>query len=212
MRLLSTMLALIALVVPWSQLQADSPADEGALALRIAELISRADLSGAAAALHYPPSWSDEQREQDAAAVERSLQFYTEQFGTVSGVTPQLEPILFYEVGAGGGDMPYWQNISPSVVNDYLFSVKFSKLGEGLLKIRAVRHPTVPMPTIQSIGFGLPAAREGAKAKIIEVTKGLLRLKGMQLPPNIDQILNDQLRPVERQEAASGAKRRYPAV
>ena len=96
--------------------------------------------------------------------------------------------------------MPYWASISPYGVTDYLYSVNFSKLGPGFLKIRTVRQSTLQGPAVQSIGFAISAKREDVKAKFIPVMKRFLEFKGQQLPPNIYEILEKSLQPAGYQQ------------
>lgn len=164
------------------------------IALRIAHLIADHDTNAAAALLHYPSTYSTQERDHDSEEVAKSLSFLLEEFGDISELSRHLKSAVFFEIGVGGGDIPYWESLSPLNITDYLYSANFAKLGPGFLRIRIFRHPTLPGPAVRSIDFALPAMRGDTKAKLISIMKRFFEFKGQQLPPDIDEILERSLK------------------
>jgi hypothetical protein len=165
------------------------------LADRAIQLIERGSAEDVAELLHYPPTYTEAERKEDSGAVADSIRFLLGRTGQISNPKPWLKPAEFFEVGAGGGDMPYWQSLSPLRTIDYVYSVQYEKLGSGFLKVRAFKHPSIPKPAIMSIGIGFPVADPDSKKLVIALIRGLTEHKGHQAPPNLEEILEQTLKP-----------------
>jgi hypothetical protein len=174
-----------------------APHEAETLGNRVVELLSKQDSRSVARLMHYPAAYTRKQREEDMAGVESLISFFLRRFGTPTAVKREQGTVAFFEIGGGGGDLPYWQSLSPFETFDLIYSAQFSKLGAGILKVRIFRHPSVGQPEIQSVGFGLPTTRADAKSEMVSAAKEMMRLKGMPLPPNIDEILEQNLKPEE---------------
>jgi len=154
-----------------------------------ARALERGDARAAAARFHYPPSYSDSQREADAAAVAESLALFLARFGHPGQIEPRRQASAFFEVGAGGGDMPYWQSISPLRTLDFAYDVWFANFGPGFLVVR-VLVPSEGLPReVQRLGFALPVDPQ-SKRRVAEVARDLFALKKRPMIPAIEQPLD----------------------
>jgi hypothetical protein len=184
-----------------SSADSDSLSDGEKLAERVSQLLLRENLGAAASLMHYPPMYTKEEKLEDVAGVTDSLRFLIGEFGSVSNVSINREWESFFEVGAGGGDPRYWESISPFDSHAVVLRAHFSILGPGLIKIQLVRHPSIEGFAVHSINFGLSAALADSKRKMIPIMKKMMEeVNGMLLPPNIDELLEQNLRPVKRLE------------
>ena len=176
-----------------------APHQAAMLTNRVIELLSKDDPRSVARLMHYPAAYTEKQREEDVAGVETCMSFLLRRFGTPSAAKRAIRPMAFFEIGGGGGDLPYWQSLSPFETYDIIYSAHFSRLGAGVIKVRVFRHPSGSKPEVQWVGFGLLAARADAKSEMMSMAKEMMRLKGIPLPPNIDEILEQNIKPGEHQ-------------
>jgi hypothetical protein len=165
------------------------------LADRAIKLIEGGSAEDVSELLHYPPTYTEAERKKDSGAVADTIRFLLGRTGRISNPRPWLRPAEFFEVGMGGGDMPYWQSLSPFRTTDYVYSVRYEKLGSGFLKVRAFAHPSIPEPALMSIGIGFPVADPDSKKLVIALIRGLEEHKGRQAPPNLEEILDQTLKP-----------------
>ena len=107
----------------------------------------------AAALLHYPPSYSLAEREEDAAGVTQFLVTHLEAFGSPTEPELHREPVTTVDSGVSGGSVPYWAKLSPFDSAQFLYRVTFSKAGAGFLKFVVFHHPDSDNPEVQSIWF-----------------------------------------------------------
>jgi hypothetical protein len=196
------LIGIAAIIIAMSSLSAAEPVaphEAETLANRVVELLSKGDPRSVARLMHYPAAYTEKQREKDMTEVETLMSLLLRRFGTPSAAKHEIRPVAFFEMGGGGGDLPYWQSLSPFQTYDVFYSAQFSRLGTGVIKVRVFRHPSVSKPEVQWVGFGLPVTRADAKSQIISMTKEMMRLQGMTLPPNIDEILEQNIKPGGRQ-------------
>lgn len=167
------------------------------LASRAVDLLERRDTSALAALLHYPPTAQTE-RAKDIAAVEKMLQFLLSRFGAPSEVKPwRGGAVSFFEVGVSAGTIEYWQSLSPFETIDNVYSAKFERFGFGIVKIEAFKHAAMTTPQVRTVAFGLLTSRSDAKSLIIQATRDMMAVMEVPLPPNIVELLDQQLRPVD---------------
>ena len=195
MRKISIIIAVFMLIPFVCSAEPVTPPEAETLANRVIELLANQDAEAVARLMHYPPGYTAKEREDDIAGVRTSINFLLLRFGEVSQVKRENGPIVFFEIGCAGGDLPYWQSLSPLKTLNLIYLARFSNLGVGVIKICIFRHENVSKAEIQSVWFGLPASRADAKSEIASAMKDMMRLKGKPLPPNIDEILDQNLRP-----------------
>ena len=177
-----------------------SPVDRArGVAERTVRALERGDAQAAAAQLHYPPSYSASERAEDAAAVATSLSFLLNRFGRPARSEPRRGAASFFEVGAGGGDMPYWQSLSPFRTLDFVYDAWFEHFGPGFLVVRVLVPVSGPAREVQRMGFALPIDPP-SKRRIAEATRDLFSLKGRGDLP-IEQLL-DRIEAAEIAEPA----------
>ena len=166
------------------------------------QALARADAKTAAAQLHYPPSYSESERSEDAAGVAQSLSFLLDRFGRPGRIEPTRDPSIpsFFEVGSGGGDMPYWQSLSPFRTLDFVYDVWFEKFGPGFLVVRVFVPAEGPPREVQRVGFALPVDTL-SKRRIVEATRDLFALKQRPQIPSLEQLF-DRIQPTRIPEPA----------
>lgn len=144
------------------------------------------DSRAVAELMHYPPSYTPEERKSDLTDVENGIRFLLERFGRVSDVKREEGHVSFFEVGGGGGDMGYWKSLSPMETVDVIYSAKFSKLGRGVIKIRIFWHGDGSAPGIFAVGFGLPVGRSDARTQIASAMRDMMSVRGEAVPPDFE--------------------------
>ena len=180
--LLVTMLATTA---AWGTPKTDRSIERKPLANRIASQLAKQDSAAVANSLHYPPSYTASEREQDVADVKKSFEFLFSLFGTVSNVKPHHLPVDSYELTFSGGLLPYWESLSPIDSVDFVYTAHFDKAGPGIIKIILFQHPSFAAPQVWRAGFGLIADRTDAKQFIIQTFQQHSVLMGDPLPPEL---------------------------
>jgi hypothetical protein len=180
-----------------------SPIDAArSVADRTVQAIERGDVAAAAAQLHYPPSYTKSQRSDDAAAVAESLTLFLTRFGRPGQIEPRRDAsaFAFFEVGAGGGDLPYWQAVSPFRTLDFVYEAWFENFGPGFLVVR-VLVPGAGLPReVQRLGFALPVDPL-SKRRVVEVMAALFALKNAPQIPDLEQLF-DWIHPTEIRQPA----------
>lgn len=169
--------------------------DSENLANRVIELLAKQEHQAVAHLMHYPPTYTENHRKEDAEGIGSDISFLLGRFGSPTEVKRENGLMAFFTITVGGGDVPYWQSISPFETYDFIYSVHFSNLGVGEILVRIFRNPKDNKPEIQSLGFGLPVTRPDAKSEVASAIKGMMQRNGIALPPNIDQILENELKP-----------------
>lgn len=165
------------------------------LADRVVAAIAGEDPRSAAALLHYPASYDAKTRAEDVKKVRETIGVLIGYFGRVSGAAHEEQQVTYFEIGGGGGDVPYWKAKSPYTARNIVYRVKFAKAGAGVVRVRTFEDPIAAAPEVESIAFGLRASRPNAKRDIIEATKAVMRQKGMKLPENADALLDAAISP-----------------
>jgi len=78
-----------------------------------------------------------------------------------------------------------------------VYSATFERLGLGIVKIADFKHASMTTPEIRTVGFGLLTSRSDARSLIIETSRDMMKIMEVPLPPNILELLDQQLRPVD---------------
>ena len=135
----------------------------------IVTLLVQGDVKSVASKLHYPISYTSSERTQGESDVKESLAFLLQRFGSVSRVELHTKAIQFYEIGISGDNLKYWESLSPIQTKDFVYKVKFSKLGDGVLKVSV--FTTASGTEVRGIFFGLEPSKPNARGIIIEIMK-----------------------------------------
>jgi hypothetical protein len=169
------------------------------MAKRVTSLLEAGDSNRVAQLLHYPPSYSEEERRADIADLQKMLAFFIDRFGLPSDLEIQDTPLSFYEVGASGGSLEYWANISPLEIRAFVYTARFSKLGPGILKIHLFQPAGQSKFELQGVAFGLKVSSPSARTIMIRTMVDLSKLMGRPMSPNDIEMLEQQLQPSEFQ-------------
>ena len=73
------------------------------LVARTVQMLVRGDIRSVAESMHYPPSYTAEERTKDVTSTGAGLDFTAQAFGQISDPKPHTELATFYEVGGSGG-------------------------------------------------------------------------------------------------------------
>jgi hypothetical protein len=127
----------------------------------------------------YPSNYTSEQLSQDQQAIQNVFQVLFKKFGDIKEINITSDK-GFYEVGATGGTIFWWTSSNNAVTKKYVYSVKFSKFGEGFVKI----YSSSDKNSEKVVGFyyGLPINVQGSKIKAINAMQALL--DGQGVPSN----------------------------
>jgi hypothetical protein len=157
-------------------------------------LLARADSKALAASHHYPDSYTADERAKDVSDVEKSLNFLFESFGKPQNLRPTHERVTFYEMGAGGGTVPYWASLSPLAEQTLTYTAQFPNLGPGYVVLSVVRVQG-GSPELRAISFGLPLSSPTAKSTILNLTADLMKQMGISVSDEVRKALVEQLQP-----------------
>jgi hypothetical protein len=172
---------------------------ENPLAKQVASLLEVGNTDSVAQLLHYPPSYSEEERIADIANLQRNFAFLINRFGLPSDLRIQDKPLSFYEVGSSGGTIEYWANLSPLNIRAWVYLVNFSKLGPGILKIHLFQPKDKSKLELQGVAFGLAVSSPSARTTMIRIMVDLSKQMGQPMSPHEVEMLEQQLQSTEFQ-------------
>jgi hypothetical protein len=96
-----------------------------------ATALESGDHKAIAELFHYPPTYSMAQRADDAELVAESWAWLRTQFGAPATTLPHRSSATYYEIVVSGGDVAYWESISPFGGTICLYSTSFSDKRKG---------------------------------------------------------------------------------
>ena len=203
-RLLNTILITAALTVAAStsagSSKSDGPASARSLAARAVQSLSRGEIRSVAEMMHYPPAYTPEERKRDMASTGEGLDLIAREFGEISAIQVQTGSAQFYELGGSGGDVPYLSALSPHYAAQYLYKAKFSKRGDGYIRLTVIQLTATSPFEVLGVYLGLPTANPHSKPAILEITRKQLIHMQVPITPEVDRQIKESLKPV-----------RYPA-
>jgi hypothetical protein len=164
------------------------------IADQIVGLAERPDVLGLTERFHYPPTYTQAERQADSSDLADSLRFLFERLGKPQSPRLRRVPASVYEIGLSGGTVPYWESLSPFKTHTFLYSVQFSKAGPGFLKVDVFRNPAQGRLELQGLSFCLPAA-PATKTEVVEIMVELSAKIELPTPPNFKKLLQEQLQP-----------------
>jgi hypothetical protein len=132
--------------------------------------VSAEEYQAAADLMHYPASFTPDERRADAAAVAASLRILGEELGQPADAAPFTGERLSLNVAAYGGSNEYWAEHPDGVSVDY--AANFTEAGPGWVLFLFV--DVSGEWEIGQIAYGLPSSRPDARPRL---TKVLARLQ-----------------------------------
>jgi hypothetical protein len=196
---------LLATTIAFVVLSATARADPGqSAASQIVDNLARSDVRAVASSLHYPPTYTAEEREADIASVSKSLRFLLDRFGAPKNLRTTAERHVFFHVGTSGGDVPYWESISPYPNRVVVFQTDFANLGPGFVMVELISLDGGAPRVIKGVEFGLPAETPGSKQQILHQFEAMLTHMGVALPPDFQAIAAQQIQPFVTPPASAG--------
>jgi hypothetical protein len=176
--------------------ESDGPASARSLAARAVQLLSRGEIRSVAEMMHYPPTYTPEEREKDMSSTGDGLDLMAREFGKISGLKGHTGLARFYEIGGSGGDVPYLSSLSPHYSTQFLYEAKFSKLGDGYIRVTVIQLTAESHFEILGLYLGLPAANPHSKPAIIGITRRQLIHMQVPVTPDVERQIERSLRPV----------------
>jgi len=146
--------------------------------------------------MHYPPTYTPEERKKDISSTGDGLVLVARDFGAISSLEVYTGTALFYEIGGTGGDVPYVTSLSPYYSAPFLYKAKFSKRGDGYIRITAIQLTADSRFEILGVYFGLPAANPHSRPAILEITRKQLIHMQVPVTPDMERQMRKALRPV----------------
>lgn len=142
--------------------------------------MSAEEYQAAADLLHYPASFTPQERRSDASAVAASLRILGEELGSPADAAPFSGVRLSLNVGAYGGNNEYWAAHPDGVSVDY--SANFTEAGPGWVLFLFV--DVSGEWEIGQIAYGLPSARPDARPRLLKVFARLqAKAQEIAVPP-----------------------------
>lgn len=171
---------------------------------RIVDALSKGDAQTVARSLHYPPNYTAKEKDEDIAGVSKSLSFLLERFGLPKNPTATHERRVFFHVSSSGGNIPYWESVSPYKNQMVVYDVDFANFGRGVLVVELIALDGGVPQTVRGVEFGLLVDHPDAKKRIVSVTEGLITHMGVELPPNFRELASQQIQPFVAPQASPG--------
>ena len=166
------------------------------LAARAAELLSRGEIRSVAELMHYPPTYTPEERKKDIASTGDGLDLIAREFGAISGLKTHTGVAVFYELGGTGGDVPYVSSLSPRHSEEFLYKAKFSKRGDGYVRVTVIQLTARSKFEILGVHFGLPMGNPRSKPAMKEMTRRQLIHMQVPITPEVERQIEQSLQPV----------------
>lgn len=166
------------------------------VAARAVQLLSRGEVRSVAEMMHYPPTYTPEERKKDIASTGDGLDLMAREFGAISGLKIHTGVALFYELGGSGGDVPYLSSLKPHASAQVLYEAKFSKLGSGYIRVSAIQLTADSPFEVLGVYFGLPASNPRSKPAILAITRKQLAQMHVPLTPEVERQIEKALQPV----------------
>lgn len=159
----------------------DITSDPAAQGARIVQLIQADSFEEVASLLHYPATYTQQERLADQSAVANNLRFLSSEFGHLEEAVAAKEAVEFYKLSISGGDVPYWQSL-PNVGQDgYLtYRAVFSKFGPGIFHITFIRAEGGWQP--RSIEFGLERGQPKAGERMANIARQMVARMARRKP------------------------------
>lgn len=155
------------------------------------KLIQTEDFYGAALMYHYPPHYTQDELDQDIAAVAESLRIMTEEFGPFGPVKSLEEPTLYVNIHVSGGTHNYWDQQRQAFKVELM--TEFENFGPGFLVFQVVE--IVGTLEIKALAYGLPVSGESV-ARIKKVGDRMIPLVQQPLDkrtfPEADMLTEDK--------------------
>jgi hypothetical protein len=165
------------------------------LATRTVGLLVRGEFQPVAESMHYPPSYTPAQRQKDVTTTAAGLDLTAREFGEISDPKLHAGSAEFYEVGGSGGSVAYLSSMKPYYSGQFLFDAKFSKLGDGYVRIAVIQLTADAGFEVLGVYFGLQATPH-SKATLADITRRQLIHMNVPITPDLERQI-DALKPIQ---------------
>jgi hypothetical protein len=146
--------------------------------------------------MHYPPTYTPEERKKDISSTGDGLDLIAREFGAISGLKAHTGIAAFYEIGGTGGDVPYISSLSPHYSAQFLYEAEFSRRGDGYIRVTVIQLTADSEFEILGVYLGLPASNPHSKPAILEITRKQLIHMQVPVTPEVERQIRASLRPV----------------
>ena len=145
--------------------------------------------------MHYPPTYTPEERKKDISSTGEGIDLIAREFGAISGLKEQMGVALFYETGGTGGSVPYVSSLKPHDSGQFVYDAKFSKLGNGYIKVTVIQLTAKSHFEILGVYFGLPAGNPQSKPALLKVMRKQLVQMHVPITPELERQIEQSLNP-----------------
>ncbi|UCG52934.1 MAG: hypothetical protein JSW58_05080 [Candidatus Latescibacterota bacterium] len=154
--------------------------------------LGRGDVGSVAEMLHYPSSYSKEEKATDAAGVKDALEFLLTKLGALQGFERFIGDAVWYEVTLSGGDIGYWESLSPLNTVDLAYRGNFGKFGGGMVSVSFFE--TSSGMDIRAVIVRVDPSVQGARETVIDMFVELIQRQakktGEPVPDNLREIVS----------------------
>jgi hypothetical protein len=149
------------------------------------EMLKTGSASAVASGMHYPPTYTPEQRFKDVNGTTRDIELALRELGPLSDVHPFTGSDRVYTSGTTGGSLPYLRSLSPDFSADYYYQVHYRVAGAGYVHLKVIRLNAQSPPEVLQVEFQLPASDPGALARMSDLGQKELEAMGVQVTPEV---------------------------
>lgn len=170
------------------------PSSPAELAARAVELVAQGEVQRAALLMHYPPTYTPDERKDDIAGNTDGLHHLLEEFGAMSPPKPRTEATEYYEIGMTGGDNAYLASLKPQHTAHFLYEAKFSKVGPGYVHVIVVQLTATSPLEVLGVYLGLPAEDPHSKPAMLAIARQQLVRMKVPITPELEQQIEQSLK------------------
>jgi hypothetical protein len=139
---------------------------------RFLELLKSTKFEAAAAAFHYPPTYTREELAKHRAGVPRFLRGLFKEVGALRTVKRSTNPSAHVHLAIGGGDLRYWSS-HPEPSETVMVSYEATAKRDGAVFMDIVFLSGKRASEIRSFQFGIPLSRPGAEGRTLDLSRNL---------------------------------------
>jgi hypothetical protein len=145
--------------------------------------------------MHYPPTYTPEEREKDISSTGDYLDLMAREFGEISALKVQMGVALFYTIGGTGGNVPYVSSLKPHHSEQFVYEAKFSKLGNGFIRVTVIQLTADSHFEILGVYLGLPTANPRSKPALMKIMRKELIHMHVPVTPELERQMEQSLKP-----------------
>ena len=159
------------------------------------EILQRGDASAFAAQMHYPPTYTPEERAKDIKGTGDGIDLALRELGSLSDVHPFSGSSITFDFSTTGGTVPYVASLSPSFSADYNYQVRYHVSGAGYIYLTVVRLTAQSPLEVLRVRFQLPVSDPRTFSELSSLFQKELELNGVKVTPDIKRQIEASIKP-----------------